>query len=1665
MTDDQKALEYLKRARVELRKTRKSLSEVERRAHEPVAIVGMSCRYPGGARSPEEMWNLIVAGTDVISEFPTDRGWDMDRLYDPDPDHSGTSYSREGGFLYDAGDFDPEFFAISPKEALAMDPQQRLLLETAWEALEDAEIDPHSLRGTRTGVFTGITFAGYGAGREELIAEGLEGFGYTGTTSSVASGRVAYTFGFEGPAVSVDTACSSSLVAMHWACQALRAEECSMALAGGVNVMAVPDAFVEFSAQRISAPDGRCKSFAQAADGAGWSEGVGMVLLERLSDAVRNDRRILGLVRGSAVNQDGASNGLTAPNGPSQQRVIAQALANARLSAAQIDAVEAHGTGTALGDPIEAQALIAAYGQDRAQGHPLWLGSVKSNIGHTAAAAGVAGVIKMVMAMRHGVLPRTLHVDEPSAKVDWSAGRISLLTEAQPWEHGDEPRRAGVSSFGISGTNAHLLLEEPPSPRAAVSVTGDGVGGDTADGDGNIDPRDTNDGECALKQDLPGMDRLAIDVSPGTRDAGVLPFLLSGHNAEALCAQARYLHEYMTRSPVPDMADVALSLTGRSVFGHRAAILASGHDELLKGLDGLSTDRLVPGVIQGRGVTGGVRALAFLFTGQGAQRIGMGRELYELFPVFRDALDEVCAELDPHLERPLLEVLFAFEGAPEAGLIDRTIFTQTGLFALEVALFRLLDSFGVCPDFLIGHSIGELIAAHLAGVFSLQDACTLVAARGRLMDELPANGAMVSVAASELEVAHLLESYSGRVTLAAVNGPASVVVSGDEDAVMEIGSLFRERGTKTKRLRVSHAFHSQHVDAMLDDFREMARSLSFGAPRIPIVSNLTGEPVAAERICSPEYWIEQVREPVRFMDGINWLRSHGVSNFLELGPDGVLSAMIQSYLDGHPGTVQDPEITDDVAGSDPVVTVPLLREDRTEGRALLGALAEVWVSGTGVDWSRSLTASDANSVSLPTYAFQRKRYWLTTHTNAQSQTAGAFDAGSGPLFRMDWSSVPISTESSAPLLLVGGISHALKASLADAGYSVQTHADLNALGEVFLDAGVSCETLLVDCEPNDPGESVAGEPSEVCVDRDTDREPGLMHETACRVLDMMQAWLSDKRFSALRLVLLTKGAVAVGAEDALPGLAQSPVWGLVRSAQSENPGRFALIDIDNDEESFDVLAGGLALNEPQLAVRKGVVYVPRVKPLGLTSLESVAGDHGHGTVLVTGGTGGLGGRAARHSVEAHGVDHLLLASRRGEDAEGARELKAGLQALGAEVRIESCDVGDREQLEGLLHSVGNEHPLGAVVHTAGILDDGVIDTLTAGRLEEVLAPKADAAWYLHKLTEGMDLSMFVMFSSAAGTLGNPGQGNYAAANAFLDALAGHRRARGLAATSMVWGPWEQSSGMTASMSESDRSRMERSGIDAISAEHGLQMFDGALGAGEAVVLGMPLRPTALRAQARMGMLPAILASLMPGSRRSENKRDESLSRRLASMSRPERAETVIELVRTQVATVLGYAPSDPINIERSFKDLGFSSLTALELRNRLSTVTGLDLPATLIFDHPTAAAVASYLLEEAVNDGSVTVRSINAALGEVEAMLSSAEMDSAGRSQVAARLKALLARLEIEQDSSDRVAIAEKLHSASDDELFAFFDATPGAPSGSLAKAVVPGTSEAPYER
>jgi acyl transferase domain-containing protein len=942
--------DYLRRTAAELDRTRQRLRELEERSSEPIAIVGMSCRYPGGVSSPERLWRLLADGVDAVAGFPRDRGWRLEELYDPDRAHPGTTYTRHGGFLDDVAGFDAAFFGISGREAMTMDPQQRIALEVAWETIERAGIDPLALRGSDTGVYLGLAYTN--AAPSSGSGSSSHGHGLTGALGSVASGRISYRLGLRGPALTVDTACSSSLVAVHLACQALRQGECALALAGGISVMARPSLFVEFARQQGLSPDGRCKSFGAGADGTGFSEGCGVLLLERLADARRADHQVLAVIRGSAVNSDGASNGLSAPHGPAQEDVVRKALRSAGIEPSDVDVVEAHGTGTRLGDPIEANALLEVFAGQRPPGRPLLLGSIKSNIGHTQAAAGVAGIIKMVLALQHDLLPRTLHAGTPTPEVAWRDDAISLLTEPTAWRRGDRPRRAGVSSFGLSGTNAHLIVEESTAPEEAGTpeAPDDAVRG--------IDHRTT---------------------TPLTA-----PLLVSGVNDRAVAAQAQQLHDLLTGADTGavELGDVAHALaTTRSHFRCRAAIVADTREQALAALDRARQGKPSPHLRRGEAAP--VDGVAFVFPGQGSQVPAMGRGLHGTFPVFAAALDEVCALFDSHLDLPLRDIMFASPDSPQAVLLGRTAYTQPALFAHHVALHRLLASFGLRPDYLIGHSVGELSAAYLAGVMDLADAASLVAYRAALMEELPTTGAMVAINTGVARVAPFLEGKSDLVSIAAVNAPDAVVLSGDMDSVVAIADHFAAEQIATRRLRVSHAYHSPHTDRVLDRFQAMAETIRYRPPALPVVSNLTGDLHDASEAIGAHYWTRHIRGPVRFADGIRTLTDEGVTAYLEVGADTALSGAILS------GKSPD--------RAAPVI-VPCQRRDMPQPQALRSALAIAHTRGLPVDWSCLLPARPRR-LPVPTYPFQRRRFWpdaARADEVAAQEPAGRGSATVGP---------------------------------------------------------------------------------------------------------------------------------------------------------------------------------------------------------------------------------------------------------------------------------------------------------------------------------------------------------------------------------------------------------------------------------------------------------------------------------------------------------------------------------------------------------------------------------------------------------------------------------------------------------------------------------------------
>ena len=2145
MAETEELRKYLRWVTADLHETRERLRAAESGEAEPIAIVGMACRYPGGVRTPDELWRATAAGTDLITEFPDDRGWDLEELYDPDPDAAGRSYVRHGGFLDGATEFDPAVFDIAPTEALAMDPQQRLLLEVAWEAFERAGIAPGSVKGSPTGVFVGGTYQGYGDDAE--AEEAVEGYLMTGTSTSVLSGRLSYVFGLAGPAVTVDTACSSSLVALHLACQSLRQGECSMALAGGVTVMPTPQSFVGLSRQRGLAPDGRCKPFAAAADGTGFAEGSGVLLVEKLSDARRNGHPVLAVVRGSAINQDGASNGLSAPNGPAQEAVIRQALAAAGLSGRNVDAVEAHGTGTTLGDPIEARALIATYGQNRAE--PLWLGSIKSNIGHTQAAAGVAGVIKMVEAMRHGLLPESLFVDAPSPEVNWEAGAVELLTEARPWPSNDWPRRAGVSSFGVSGTNAHVILEEPP----------------------------------AAPDDAPRAEPRAGLVR------GVVPWAVSARGTRALGGQVdRLLTDLPGDAPA---AAVGLSLaTTRSLFEHRLVALAPDTEGCVAGLRAWRAEEETPAVVAGT-ATPGRKRTALVFPGQGSQWARMGAELLADSPLFAKWIDRCEQALAPHVDWSLTAVL---RGEPDAPDLETPDVVQPALWAMLVSLGHLWRAAGVEPAAVIGHSQGEVAAACVAGALTLEDGARVVTLRSRLLMELWGTGAMLSVALPVAELEERIAPFGDRLSVAAVNGPRSCSLSGQPEACEELFTALDAEGVWVRRIRGGKgAGHSAQVEVLRERLLVALAEITPTEGDIPFYSTVTAGELPGDQL-DADYWYRNMRHTVRFEQTVRALLEQGITAFVEASPHPALRVSLQECVD---------------AGERPALVTGTLRRDHGDATQLVTALAQVFVSGVDVDWA-AVIGDDGSRVPLPTYAFQPRRFWLSRTGPGQGGLAHPLLhtavelAGDGTLVltgRLSLATHPWLADHAvgdavlvpgtgfvelalragqetdldrldeltlhAPLVLdrtgavtvqvtlapavegaravevhsrpegttewvqhAGGVLTAgaeapaglgawpppgaeavdvdgFYERLAGSGYGygptfqglraawrrgdevfaeialpeqLSGQADQFLLHPALLDAalhgigltgtqtgdgvrlpfawtgvtlhGAGADLLRVriaagegdavtltavdvadqpvidigtlqtrplgdaaalrapgpplyhvawaprTVEPGRPASwALLGEPSrglfpgvpcyaDIAAVEALGSAPRAVVaavpdaadplDTASEVLALVAGWLDSERLADTRLVLLTRDAVGVEPGDPVAGLHQAPAWGLVRAAQSEAPDRLLILDTDGRPESTDLLVDALAhaldTGQPQLALRQGRVLAPRVarvnpaplawpadrdlrlevsadgtldglhavtdeelsRPLeagevriavraaglnfrdvliglglypvdgalvggegagvivetgpGVTDLavgdrvmgvfpkafantavsqaeavvrvphgwtfaeaaavpsvfltahyglfelgglrrgESVlihAGTGGvgmaavrlarwagaevfataspakwdalrqlgldddhiassrdlafrerfqtttggrgvdvvlnslaeefvdasldlladggrflemgkryvratddvarthpavryrafdlgeldapairrhlthvvglldageltappvrvwdirqapeafrhvsqarhigkvvlsvprpwaeRGTVLITGGTGVLGSLLARHIAATRDPGHLLLCSRTGPDAPGAEELRAELAASGWAVTLAACDTGDRAQVEALLKGIPEEHPLTAVIHTAGVLDDGVVTSMTPERLRTVFAPKVDAATHLHELTRDLDLAEFTLFSSASGVLGNTGQSNYAAANTYLDALAHARRAAGLPATSLAWGYWADTSQSAADLTERDLTRMARGGVVPLDARRGTRLYDQAVQEPAALLVPIRLDLAKLRDEAGTGIPPLLRGLVRGGPRRAASGAaadagdGNTFAAKLAAVPATDRHRFLLGHVRTHVAAVLGRDESDLVDAHLAFKDLGFDSLAAVELRNRLNGVTGLRLPPTLVFDYPTPATVATLLEQRLTPEDNETPDPATAVVNETELrrLLATVPLDAFDRAGLLPGLLALAGAGAVEtaeeeaadEESIDGMDLAQLIELAQSDD-------------------------------
>ncbi|MFI0465780.1 type I polyketide synthase [Saccharopolyspora sp. 5N102] len=1500
MTEDEKTLDYMKRATAALRDARKRVRELEERSREPIAIVGMACRYGGGVSSPEDLWELVAGGRDGVAGFPVDRGWDLEGLYDPDPDRLGKSYVRHGAFMDDPAGFDPAFFGISPREALMMDPRQRLLLETTWEAFERAAIAPTSAHGTSTGVFIGASGDDY-LGLLDRVPDADEGYLLAANGQSVMSGRLAYVLGLHGPAVTLDTACSSSLVALHQACQALRLGECDLAIAGGAAVIVSPRIFVEGSRQRSLAADGRCKAFAESADGTGWGEGVGVVLVERLSDAVRHGRKVLAVVRGSAVSQDGATNGLTAPNGPSQERVIRAALANAGLSASDVDAVEAHGTGTRLGDPIEAGALLATYGEGHSPEQPLWLGSVKSNIAHTQAASGVAGVIKMVMALERGFLPRTLHVDEPSSHVDWSSGALRLLVDEREWPATGRPRRAAVSSIGGAGTNAHVILEQ------AQAETG--------------------------------------TAEPAAVPA--VPWLLSGKGTPALRAQAGNLRRFAESAPGIGSEDLGRSLfRSRAALSHRAVVVGRDRERLLAGLAAAERDehstQVVAGVARQH-----IGAPVFVYPGQGGQWAGMGVALLDSSPVFAAALQECADAFAPLVGWSVVDVLRRLPGAPS---LDRGEVVQPVLFSVMVALTRLWQSYGVQPAAVLGHSQGEVAAAHIAGALTLEDSAKLIAKRCEALMPLHRRGTMAAIAMPVGELRRRLEKYGDRLSVAAENGPTALTVSGDLDAIDELLEELKAAGVRARRIRAATgAGHSAQVEALRDDLLAAFDGISPARGQIPFFSTVTGDVLDTTEL-DADYWYRNARQTVRFEPAVRSLLVRGHEAFVEISPHPLLAEMVQAIADA--------------AEAEVVVGDTLHRDDGDLDRFFLAA-AQMHVNGVHVDWEPAFGDGASRTVDLPTYPFQRKRYWMEYvprgATGSRSEDAEFWDLvekADLPAMAAELSADATALEPVIPLLSAWRRKRREKSTLDNLRYRTgfarvpeATAPQLDGTWLLAVPAGLddgwraaSAQALSVHGAtvravelPADADHGVAVERLRAAID-----EPPAGILSLLGLASGPHPALPTGLVASIGLVsalgeldvqaplwCATSGAVSTSPTDAPPDPAQAELWGFGRAVAQEHPARWGgLIDLPEAADEFAMrrLAGVLAgRTEDQVAVRASGVFGCRLVRAPLADAQPKRTWQPRGTVLVTGAIGNDIGEGLVKRLAESGVEHLVL-----QRCPGDPEPEE--PAAGDRVSIVECDTSDREALSRLLAGIDRE--LTALVHVASP-NAGAEQSCTG------LAYDLAAATNLDELLADRELDAFVLLSSAGAVWGSAGQARTGAVGAFFDGLARRRRARGAVATAVA---------------------LDR-GPD-LPAELVVDALRQAVEHEETSLIVSPVDWTRFFPDFTASRPSPLLADL-PDVRRlgrgDEPADASSLVDEVSGLPEEQQEEALLGLVRGQIAAVLNYTEADEVDPAQRFTELGLDSLTSVQLRKRLSAATGLKLPTSLAFEHPTPAELARYL--------------------------------------------------------------------------------------------------------
>ncbi len=1541
--------------------------------NEPIAVIGIGCRFPG-ANNPSSYWENLIMGTDSITEIPAER-WSLEDYYNAKTNVPGKMITRWGGFLDDVDQFDSNFFNISPREAEKIDPQQRLLLEVSWEALESSGIVPSSLAGSNTGVFVGISNSDY----SRLPSGGpasLNAYSGTGTSFSIAANRISYSMDLKGPSLSVDTACSSSLVAVHLACQSLRSGESSMCLVGGVNLMLSPEATIVFSQAQMMAIDGRCKTFDALADGYVRGEGCGVVILKPLKQAVKDQDNILALIRGSAVNQDGLTNGITAPNGPSQQYVIRQALKNAKVTPEQISYVEAHGTGTTLGDPIEYGALKAVLMKDRQLDHTCWLGSVKTNIGHLESAAGMAGLLKVVLSLRHQKIPPHLHFKNPNPYISFEDTSFSIPVTPQDWKTNTPGARlAGISGFGFGGTNCHLIIQEYETQ-----------------GKQQQQPQET------------AASHLIIPLSAKTEKS--LKILAS-----------KYL-DFLKAGTEASLSDICFTAsTRRSNLSCKLVLISHSKKQLQEKLSDFIQGKTIFGLVKGKTKPRKKPKVAFLFTGQGSQYLGMGKQLYSTQQVFRKALDKCNDILRPYLNVDLIKIIHSNDTVDSR--INETTYTQPSLFALEYAIAQLWISWGIKPNFVMGHSVGEYVAATIAEVFSLEDGLKLIVARARLMGTLPKGGEMYTVLASEDQVQQVLAGMDQEISIAAVNGPQNTVVSGSEAALDKFKNRLAKLNIKVKRLQVSHAFHSHLMEPMMEEFQEVVEAITYNTPNIQLISNVTGTEVLSE-ISNPSYWVNHVQATVRFSTGMKSLHSKGCDAYVEIGPRPTLLGMGKQCV---------PE--------DNALWLPSIRPKRAESEQLLESLASLYVAGKSVNWNALYKERSVDFMNMPTYAFDRNRHWLENQTNDVQNSINKLpkQQETGDLIRQLEQIKELSPEEIKvlpkllELLSTMDRQQQNEVLVNDWFFEMQwrkkpyspeeKYTEKKGLWLVFCDSEGLGEYLATRLEelghycmqvyPSTDCEVVDSKTRKFCP---TDREAykslfqdtkeiegmtlhGIVHlwgmeteasesldglalekaqELGCiSVLHIVQALAIQHRSVLSRLWLVTRNAQSICSNKDQLAIAQAPLWGMGKVVALEHPNLWGgLIDLALDSKSLkndvELLIPQLLSDEREdhIAFRDNERHVARLVKSEIQ--ESSGLDFKKdGTYLITGGLGALGLQVARW-MAVKGADNLVLTGRR-EATGDTRKTIDEIMAKGTKVIVAQVDVTDKDAMAKLFKTIEKSMPpLKGVVHIAGVLDDRILLKQDQKSFGNVMAPKVQGALNLHLLTKELSLDFFTLFSSVSSLMGAPGQGNYAAANTFIDALAHYRRAKGLKGMSINWGPWSDI-GMAAQLKGNEQMRITSQGIKQIPLTQGLQALEYVLRSNTSQVGVMPIDWSLLQSRLQGGNTPMILSELLlndPYKKQSgviTGRESHGLWEKLEAVPVADREKLLLAYLQEYTAKTLGMETMK-IDLQQPLNYLGLDSLMAMELRNQIITELDVEIAIERFLEGISLAELAQLTLEQ-----------------------------------------------------------------------------------------------------